>query len=163
MNNVFDLLTPHIAPANEGAWIELGDHRGRPIISSQTTAGSMIMAEVQADFLGGVPPHIHSLEDETFYILEGRFSVGIGDQAVFAGPGDTVFAPRGIVHTWRCMSEEGGRLLLTITPGENFERFIMKMAQHALVAANAESFESICALGDAHGITMIPPMQAPVQ
>jgi quercetin dioxygenase-like cupin family protein len=160
MNPVFDLLTPHFCTANEGGWIELGDHRGRPIVASEHTAGSMVLAEVQADFLGGVPPHIHSAEDETFHILEGRFSIGIAKEALFAGPGDTVFAPRGISHTWRCMSEEGGRLLLLITPGENFERYIRKVAEHSAVPGDPSSMAAIVALSNAHGITMLPPSQA---
>ncbi|RYG70539.1 cupin domain-containing protein [bacterium] len=155
MKNAFELLIPHLTLANAGDWINLGDHRGRSLISSAQSGGTILLAEVEADFLGGVSPHIHTMEDESFYILEGRFSVGVGDQQLFAGPGDTVFAPRDVSHTWRCMSENGGRLLLLVTPGENFEKFIVKMAGQAAMANEMTTFAAICAIAESHGMTML--------
>ena len=48
---------------------------------------------------GGPPPHTHSNEDETFYVLEGRVDFRLGDERVTAGPGDFVNIPRGKVTT----------------------------------------------------------------
>src|SRR4028119_2270429 len=115
-----EALAPLYTAANAGEWFDLGDHRGRPLVSSAQSNGAFLLAETEVDFLGGVPPHIHTREEETFYILEGEFEIGIGDETILAAPGDTVFAPRDISHHWRCTSANGGRLLIFVTPGANF-------------------------------------------
>jgi quercetin dioxygenase-like cupin family protein len=54
---------------------------------------------------GSEPPlHVHHASDETFYILEGAMRFLIGDQLHDAGPGDVVFAPRGIPHAFKMKS-----------------------------------------------------------
>ena len=37
----------------------------------------------------GPPPHIHLREDESFWVLDGEFSVSLGDRTLMAGPGAT--------------------------------------------------------------------------
>jgi mannose-6-phosphate isomerase-like protein (cupin superfamily) len=44
---------------------------------------------------GGPPPHIHTREDETFYVLEGNPSFWVQDHWIDAGPGDFVNIPIG--------------------------------------------------------------------
>jgi quercetin dioxygenase-like cupin family protein len=50
---------------------------------------------------GGPPPHTHSGEDETFYLLEGEIEFLLGEARITAGPGDFVNVPRGTVHCFR--------------------------------------------------------------
>jgi quercetin dioxygenase-like cupin family protein len=50
---------------------------------------------------GSSPPlHVHRLEDEAFYVLEGQVRFVSGDTEVLAGPGSFVFAPRDVPHTF---------------------------------------------------------------
>ena len=118
-----------------------------------------MLVETQADPQGGVPPHIHTREDETFYILEGRFAIQVGEQTVEVGPGDTVFAPRNVVHSWYCVSDTAGRFVLLISPGANFEAFAIEMAQRGFVPTQAMSDPSTAAefiaLADRFGIGML--------
>ena len=60
---------------------------------------------------GGPPPHVHHREDETFQILEGEYEFTVGDKAFVAKEGTTIFAPRGIPHTYRYLGQTPGRLL----------------------------------------------------
>src|SRR4029079_19641699 len=46
---------------------------------------------------GGSPPHTHSNEDETFYVLEGTPTFRLGDERIVAGPGDFVNVPKGVL------------------------------------------------------------------
>jgi len=132
-----ETLEPIIVPAGTGSFVDLGDHRAHAKITALQSAGTMLFAETEADFQGGVPAHTHAREDETFFILEGRFEFVIGGQAIEAGPRDTVFGPRNVSHSWRCTSLEGGRFLLLITPGANFEAFAMEMARRGYEPAAA--------------------------
>jgi quercetin dioxygenase-like cupin family protein len=76
---------------------------------------------------GGPPPHIHHREDETFQILEGEYEWSIGGQTFVAKKGDTIFAPRGVPHTYRCLGPTPGRLMCVITPA-GFEGFFEEIS-----------------------------------
>ena len=39
------------------------------------------------------PPHVHSREDELFYVLEGEFDVYVGEEAFTMKTGECVFLP----------------------------------------------------------------------
>jgi quercetin dioxygenase-like cupin family protein len=65
----------------------------------------------------GPPLHVHTLEDETFHVLEGDYAIQVGEQLVRAAPGATVFGPRHHPHGYRYLGESGvGRLLAIFTP-----------------------------------------------
>ena len=151
------LLKPVVVPAGTGLFVELGDHRGHAKISSRDTQGDFLLVEVEVDPDGGTPPHIHNREDETFYIQQGRFSFLIGDETIEAGPGDTLFAPRDIPHAWRCISEEGGKTLILITPGANFESFALGMGERGITPLDPACLPHLLALADEHGIEILPP------
>ena len=73
------------------------------------------------------PRHMHSNEDELWYILEGEHVFEIGDDEVTAGPGDIVFAPRGVPHSQRRVVPRTGRFLELYTPA-GFEGFFRELA-----------------------------------
>lgn len=148
---------PLVVHAGTGRYVDVGDHRGYFTVSAQTTGGALSIVETEVDPHGGVPPHIHRREDETFYILSGRFTFGIGEETIDAGPGDSVFAPRNLAHTWQCISAEGGRMLVLLTPGDNFEAFAIEMAEHGIVPSDPASLPKLLALAERYGIEMLPP------
>src|SRR5262249_7744099 len=51
------------------------------------------------------PRHIHTREDEVFLIEDGDVTFDIEGRHLLAGPGTSVFMPRGVVHTFRVQSE----------------------------------------------------------
>lgn len=77
---------------------------------------------VEADlYRGFCPPlHVHSREDEAFYILEGEVRFVQGDDDRVVGQGTWVWGPRGVAHTFKVESERA-RMLIFMTPG-GFER-----------------------------------------
>jgi quercetin dioxygenase-like cupin family protein len=154
------MLAPVLSPAGNGRPFNAGDHWGTIAISSAQSGGAFTLLDMEVAPQGGPPRHVHTLEDETFHILEGRFEFWIDGETICAGPGDTTFAPRHIPHTWRCVSQNGGRALVLITPGENFEQFFTTMCCGGLLADAAPSPELIarlCALAERHGLQMLPP------
>jgi len=66
----------------------------------------------------GAPPHIHSLEDEHFYVLEGEVDFLSGDEVERASSGSTVVLPRGHIHGFWNDTDRPARLLLVVSPGE---------------------------------------------
>jgi quercetin dioxygenase-like cupin family protein len=108
--------------------------------------------------------HLHRTEDEIFHILEGEFRVQVQDREQRAGPGAILLAPKGIPHTYRAESSEGGRYL-TVTVRGDFERFVRAMSRPAErpelpESAGAPSPEAIQALTTAaaqYGIEIVGP------
>ena len=68
----------------------------------------------------GPPLHVHSREDEAFYMLEGEIRFRQGDEEFVAGPGTWVWGPRGVPHAFKVESQSA-RALVFVTPG-GFER-----------------------------------------
>ena len=63
------------------------------------------------------PAHVHAREDELFLSLEGDHVVEIGAEEHRIGPGESVFAPRGVPHSQRRVVPGEGRLLVVTAPG----------------------------------------------
>lgn len=85
-------------------------------VSSEQSNGAFWLAEQTS--LGGYasPLHVHSREDETFHVLEGRIELELGGEPVEVGPGETVFAPRDVPHAYRVLGDRA-RWLVLGTPG----------------------------------------------
>jgi mannose-6-phosphate isomerase-like protein (cupin superfamily) len=79
------------------------------------------------------PPHVHSREDELYYVLEGEFDVYAGQEAFKVEAGACVFLPKLKPHAFVIRSARL-RLLLIITPGG------LERAFHS-VASPAQSLE----------------------
>ena len=56
--------------------------------------------------------HIHHLEDEAFYVLEGDLAVVCDGRWIKAGPGAYVFGPREIPHGLKVVGSVPVRMLL---------------------------------------------------
>jgi len=89
--------------------------------SRASTEGSLTVIESDTD--GGAPRHVHSREDECFYVLEGVISVECGDARWEVGAAGFVFLPRGVPHTWDVVGERARVLIITAPAGlEEFLR-----------------------------------------
>jgi quercetin dioxygenase-like cupin family protein len=156
-------FVPAHIPAGGGLFFDFGDHRGWGKISSAQNGGAFLLAESEADPGGGVPPHIHTQEDETFYILSGRFALMVGGEMIEAKPGDTIFAPRNRAHAWHCLGETPGRLFAIITPGANFEAFATEMATRGLSPETAMADPQVAVefrkTSERYGIQMLPAIK----
>jgi quercetin dioxygenase-like cupin family protein len=98
-----------------------GDHYTF-LVTGAESGGAYFAMEALVPPGGGPPPHIHSREDETFYLLEGEIRFTLGEETVTAGPGDFVNVPRGTVHCFTNAGSETARMILTFTPA-GIERF----------------------------------------
>src|SRR6476659_8204106 len=88
-------------PVNTGpAFWGPGDHYTF-LVTGEETGGAYFVMEALVPPEGGPPPHIHTKEDETFYVLEGQIEFLLGEELIVAGPGDFVSIPRGTVHRFK--------------------------------------------------------------
>jgi mannose-6-phosphate isomerase-like protein (cupin superfamily) len=74
------------------------------------------------------PLHLHEREDEYSYVLEGHMGALLGDDVVFAEPGDLVFKPRNQWHTFWNAGDTPCRILEIISPA-GFEHFFNELGE----------------------------------
>jgi quercetin dioxygenase-like cupin family protein len=92
-------------------------------VSEKDNADGISVLEHRAYQNDSPPLHIHENEDEIFYVLEGEFRFLVKDEEHHLIPGDILTAPKGIPHTYKIESAEGGRWM-TVTNRGDFERFV---------------------------------------
>ena len=127
------------------------DTTGRPSIIEHRMAGGF-----------GPPQHVHHDEDETFYILEGRFRFESDGMVRHLGAGEAIHLPRGIPHGFKVTSPEGGRCL-TITRG-GFEAMVRDASRPATDDGLPDQSEptpemqaQLARICHAHGIDLVGP------
>jgi mannose-6-phosphate isomerase-like protein (cupin superfamily) len=84
--------------------------------TAASTSGSLMLLENLTAPGGGPPPHVHTREDEFWYVLDGTFEIRIGDEVHAVGPGGFAYAPRGTLHNFRNTAETPSRILVGFTP-----------------------------------------------
>lgn len=127
----------------------------RVLLDGKQTQGAFSLVEAIAPAGGGVPPHVHHREEETFHVLEGEVEIWCGGHTVRLRPGDTFFAPRGIPHSPRTIGDTPARVLVTISPA-GFERFFREVDE--LTARGEATPDRVQVLmRDQYGCEFLPP------
>jgi quercetin dioxygenase-like cupin family protein len=128
-----------------------GDHYTF-LVTGAESGGAYFAMEALVPPGGGPPPHIHTREDETFYVLEGNVEFLLGEQTVVAGPGDFVNVPRGTVHRFQNTGTETARIILTFTPAgieHWFEETLERAPNEARPEDVPDNIEEVAARYDA--------------
>src|SRR3954469_11727267 len=126
-------------------------------IYGRDTGGVVSAVESHDVTGGGPPPHIHSREDETFQVLEGEYEWTVGGKTFVAQKGVTIFAPRGIPHTYRYLGATPGRLMCVITPS-GFEGFFEEIS--ALSPQEQQDIPRVLGVAKTYGLEFLPPQGA---
>ena len=99
----------------EGKEVTLG---GKPLVFLLTGKDSkhscMFEWTIPASFFTGL--HVHRVQEETFYVLEGECKWQIGDRMIHATPGTYVFIPPGVPHNIGNGSGSPAKVIMTVSP-----------------------------------------------
>jgi len=147
-------MNPIQVPAGGGQSVNI---LGIPMLirlHGRDTGGTLSVVESHDVPGGGPPPHIHHREDETFQILEGDYEFMVGGKTILAQPGTTLFAPRGIAHTYRYLGNSTGKLMCTITPA-GFEGFFEEI--DALTPQQQSDIPRVLEIAKKFGLEILPP------
>lgn len=98
----------------------------RVLLRGEQSGGEVSVIETAPGPGAGPALHHHDF-DEAFYVMEGELTFQLRDEIVTAGPGELVFAPRGVPHTFANLSGAPARQLIVCTPA-GFERYFARMA-----------------------------------
>jgi quercetin dioxygenase-like cupin family protein len=99
--------------------------------TSESTGGAFAMIHHTAPSGHATPYHLHHIEDEAFYVLDGEFTFICGGEKTVLGPGGYIFMPRNIPHGIRCSGSAPSTLLVLAMPGTGFVGMMTEMAEPA--------------------------------
>lgn len=110
--------------------------RGEPmaflVTGANTKHTSMFDWTIPAGFATGL--HVHRVQEETFYVLDGECEWWVGDRRVRATRGTFLFLPPGVPHNITNVSDKPARVLMTVSP-PGHEHYFEELARLAEEAA----------------------------
>jgi len=91
---------------------------GKPLVflvtGQDTKHTSMFDWTLPAGFSTGT--HVHRVQEETFFVLEGACEWQVGDELIHAEPGAYVFIPPGVPHNIANAGDQPARMIMTVSP-----------------------------------------------
>ena len=102
--------------ANTGRTIAVVGDVYRFLATGEDTDGRYALCHAIVGPGGGPPPHIHSREEEGFYILEGEVTFSTAEHRLIGRPGMFVNMPVGTLHSFKNESCQPARMLITVAP-----------------------------------------------
>src|SRR3954453_14829111 len=102
---------PVIRTPPQGRTIAVVGDVYRFLATSEDTDGKYAMWEAIVPPGGGPPPHVHSREEEGFYVLEGEITFQVGEERIIASTGTFANMPIGTPHSFKNEGGEPARLL----------------------------------------------------
>ena len=151
---------PVIVPPGAGEDVPVPFHPVRLMLSGEASEGGVAFYEFTVPpESAGAPPHMHTREDEYFYVLSGEVTLLDGEEVVTAGPGALAAMTRGTTHAfWNAGDEE--LKMLCIVSGENafeafFDALVVEMRNEA--PEGPEAFGALVGrVAAEHGIAIRP-------
>jgi len=125
-NKGLRLIQPGLIHSGEGRRLAIPGGICNIKATGEDTGGTYAMIEMLIPPQSGPPPHTHSREVESFYILEGSLSFWLSDRKLTGSAGCLVIAPPGHTHAFKNEGDEPARVLLLITPA-GLEEFFQEV------------------------------------
>ena len=128
------------------------------------TSGAFALVEAVVPPGNGPPPHIHSREDEAFYVLEGELQFYLGDSSFTATAGSWVMLARHSLHFFKNTGTKPARILIMVTPA-GLENFFLEVGREAVdgetepVAVTPEDIQRLVKAAPKYGLEIRVPSE----
>jgi quercetin dioxygenase-like cupin family protein len=145
------ILTPKIIKDQEGEVLNvLGDIQTHKLVGSETD--NQIVEWVDDVEPGvGIPPHIHTKEDEIFRVIKGQVEIIVDGKSTVLEAGDTAFAPKNIPHSWKVIGTEKVKMITSAFPA-GIEVMFNELAN---LPPGPPDFEKVAKICGNHGISFL--------
>ena len=145
----------------EGRTIAVVGDIYRFLATGEETDGKYAMFEAIVPPGGGPPPHVHSREEESFFILEGEITFQVGIDQIVAKAGTFANMPVGSLHSFKNDSDEVARMIITVAPA-GLERMFFEVGQPAALGEQAPppsqaEIEKLLAVAPKYGVEIKVP------
>ena len=155
---------PTLRTTTEGRTIAVVGDVYRFLATGEDTNGKYAMWEAIVPPGGGPPPHVHSREEESFYILDGEITIQVGEKRIVASAGMFANMPVGTPHSFKNESGTPAKMLISIAPAGLEKMFFevgVSVAQGATTAPppSKEEIEKMMKIAPRYGIEIRLPKQ----
>ena len=153
---------PTLRHPNEGRTIAVVGDVYRFMATGEDTNGKYAMWEAIVPPGGGPPPHVHSREEEGFFILEGEITFQIGEERVMATAGMFANMPVGTPHSFRNESNKPVKMVISVAPAgleEMFFEFGVPLTEGSTSALppTRDEIEKLLEIAPRYGIEIRAP------
>lgn len=148
-------LPAGVVRANEGERHGVIGHTVTFKSPGHETGGGAFIWEIQSPPGALVPPHLHRVEDELIYVIEGQVEATVGDQTHTLGAGDLVKMPRGLPHAIRMIGPAPAKTLWTVVPAGKMEGLFQALG--ALRTDQPPDPEQLSRIFRDHDLELLPP------
>lgn len=132
---------PRIVAPGEGESVAVPFHPVDKLLSGDHNAEHLTFYEFRVPpQSAGAPPHVHSREDEFFYVVSGTVQFMIGEEVIEGGPGTFAALTRNHAHAFWNAGDEEALMVVAVTAGE-FEDFFDAVATEAAELGPQDSAE----------------------
>lgn len=134
----------------------------RFLATGDDTGGRYAQWEAVVPPGGGPPPHIHSREEESFFVLEGEITFTVNGRRLVAGPGEFASMPVGVSHAFRNETGARARMLITIAPA-GLEQMFLEVGRPVdfdggtLASPTPEEIAALLAAAPRYGVEILHP------
>jgi mannose-6-phosphate isomerase-like protein (cupin superfamily) len=130
--------------------------------TTESTGGAFSLCHQLSPPGSATPYHLHHVEDEAFYILNGESTFTCDGKKTVAGPGTYLFLPRGIPHGIQVTGPTPTEMLILAMPGSGFVGMMEEMAEPArervLPSPKAPDLERLTRLCEKYQIDILGPI-----
>ena len=109
-------MNPTFRRLGEGRTVGVVGDTYRFLATGEDTGGKYALWEADVPPGGGPPPHVHSREEEGFYVLEGEITFTVNGERVVATAGTFANMPVGTPHSFKNESDRPARMLISVAP-----------------------------------------------
>ncbi len=111
---------------------------------------------------GGPPPHVHSREEEGFYVLEGELTFRVGGEKIVATAGTFANTPVGTPHSFKNESDRLARVLISVAPAGLEKMFFetgtpVEPGTTTAPLPTKADIEKLLAVAPAYGVEILLP------
>jgi quercetin dioxygenase-like cupin family protein len=152
---------PILRQPTEGQTIAVVGDVYRFLATGDETDGRYAMFETVVFPGGGPPPHSHSREEESFFVLEGEITFQVGDEQIIANAGTFANMPVGSLHSFKNRTDNPARMIISVAPAGLEKMFIevgqpVAFGQQAPPPSKAE-IDKLLAVAPGYGIEILLP------
>jgi quercetin dioxygenase-like cupin family protein len=153
---------PTINTPPQGCTIAVVGDVYRFLATGQDTNGKYTLFEAVVGPGGGPPPHVHSREEEGFYVLEGEITFTVNGERVVAKAGTFANMPVGTPHSFKNEGDRPARMLISLAPAGLEQMFFevgVPLAEGATTALppTKDEIEKLLAVAPGYGIEILVP------
>lgn len=128
----------------------LGDIQTHKLLGSETD--NQIVEWVDDVEPGvGIPPHVHTQEDEIFRVIRGKVEIMVNGKATVLNEGDIAFAPKNVVHSWKVVGTEKAKMITSAFPA-GIEKMFNALSE---LPPGPPDFEKVAKICGEHGISFV--------